>query len=178
MQYLTGWDISIGSIDTYILRDHHLEITHEVDERFIVIGCKSSVFPNICKLSLIRDHHGVDFEFVWSEKLVLKTFLHRSFVEFRSAPQEIGHHMCYDLKTCIFEHLGCSDRFKISMSTFIESVDFIIGGLVSYLDSSHSKISKSHDFFGSDPVRTGFDSHPDDTTFCRLVSLYCFFKGF
>ena len=71
--------------------------------------------------------------------------------------------MDYDFHPSIFQESGGFDTFFISVPSFIELIDSIVGGLVANFYSGYSKIPESLDLSYIKPIRTSFDGNSDDS---------------
>ena len=86
--------------------------------------------------------------------------------------------MCNHLETRILEEAGRTNRFGIAVSSLVLLVDVVMSRLIADLDTRDAVLSKFIDLLFSDPIRTRFDRHTDNTASCGLIAIFCLFESF
>lgn len=175
---LTRWNITIHTIQSDIFRNHCLEFCHQWDKCRIIIWFEFSPSPYFFEFRMWSHYEWIHLEFIRTKIRIRKYGLHRFSIEFWCCTQKSRHHVSHYLETRILEKSRRSYGFSIAMSTLVHLIDAIDSRLVSYLHPSHPVATQSNDFFLIDPIRTRLDRNPNHTTFCSLISFFCFFERF
>jgi len=171
-------DITIETVESYIMGHHELEVCHEVDECLIIIGYPLTCSPAGFDLRMWGDDHRVDLDLIRTKVTIRPHSSKALAISLGGGSWEILHHMYDDFDARILEKPDRLDRLGIAMSSLRESIDLIDRCLDSDLDTSDTIATKSDDLIRSHPVRSSLYGDTDDPRRCGFIAFLCFFECF